>query len=305
MADKDGWLRRLLGISRTARVTTQDREVGAFLSQLSREVGQPIPMGKAFSGVIENGIVVNGIYYKPTPFGIARSGVLPMGTAVESSVARVGSAVPPKFSTSVIPRSRIAREPPRPGEESEYGQEISTPNSTNVFSFSYYRPSGTKTDTLYVTFKAHEVHASGVTEGHRTYGGRKSRRQLLGRRGATVGGKTGGRGATYAYMNVPPSVYRRLLAVKDSGDQHGPGVKSPGTGVWDMLRIRGTIHGHHYRHSLVQGQVTPSVGGVYIPRRATEKGYRTRSIGEIGRGQRGFQTSTLPQQNGFSTRRRT
>lgn len=200
----------------------------------------------------------------------------------------------------------VGPEPPRPGEESFYGPEILTPASTNVYSFSYVREGGQRLGTLYVTFKAHTVNPVGVTHGVEAGTGRRkaSRKQLLGKRGQTVGGKTGGRGAMYAYYKVPPSVYTKLLAVKGAGNQQGPGVKSPGTGVWDMLRVRGTVWGHKYQYGLVQGQVTPQVGGVYIPRKATKGGFRSRGVAEAGSGARGFQTSTLPQQNGFSTRRR-
>lgn len=231
-----------------------------------------------------------------------------------------GATPPPPPPPRITPappggfRSRIAggqfrtqAEPPRPGDEPEYGEEILTPNSTNVYSFSYARMGGALHGTLYVTFQAHTV--GNVKKVVTTKGGRKSRVQLRGQSGRTVGAKTGGRGATYAYYRVPPKVYRRLLEVKDKGNQEGPGVKSPGTGVWDMLRVRSGstggkkgVFGHQYNYALVQGQVTPDAGGVYIARRLTAGGFKTRSITDLGSGQRGFQTSTLPEQGGFRTR---
>jgi len=207
---------------------------------------------------------------------------------------------PPRTSTIPGGTYRTQAEPPRHGEEPEYGAEILTPASTNVYSFSYAREGGLKLGTLYVTFKAHSV--SNTVKGTTRKGKRESRSQLKGTTGRTVGGKTNERGATYAYYRVPPSVYNRLKAVKDAGGQVGPGVKSPGTGVWEMLRVRGTVWGHKYTYALVQGQVTPEAGGVYIARRATQGGFRTRSIADLGSGQRGFQTSTLPATGGFRTR---
>jgi hypothetical protein len=193
--------------------------------------------------------------------------------------------------------------PPLPGEESHFGQEILTPNSTNVFSFSYRRIPGAATGNLYVTFKAHGINKDSTSTGTRVRGGRRSRQQLIGTSGKTLNRSRGGRGPMYAYFDVPPGVYSRLLAVQSNGGQEGPGVKSPGTGVWEMLRVRGSVYGHRYRYQLVQGQVTPGTG-VYIPRKATSQGFRSRSVADLGTGRRGFQVSTLPQQTGFSTRRR-
>lgn len=199
-------------------------------------------------------------------------------------------------------RTKLPRYPQNRSDESEWGPEVLTPNSTNVYSFRYYRRPGEQTGTLYVTFKAHSV--SNTTKGHDHKGGKWSREQLIGTAGRTVGQKGSGPGATYAYLRVPPNIYEQLHAVRNQGDQHGPGTKSPGTGVWELLRIRGTIHGHKYTYVLMQGQIDTGQGGVYIPRKATAQGFRTRSLRDAGTGPGGFKTSTLPEQQGFSTRRR-
>lgn len=190
--------------------------------------------------------------------------------------------------------------PPRPSEELPFGQEILTPASTNVYSFSYKRHPGQATGTLFVTFKAPALNSGSITTGRARVGRSQSRDQLMGTLGSTVVGKSNERGPMYAYLNVPPAVFSQLKAVKDNGNQHGPGVKSPGTGVWDLLRVRGTIYGHRYRYVLVQGAVLAGSGGVYIPRVATRAGFKTRSIKDIGG--KTFQSSTLPASNGFRTR---
>lgn len=182
--------------------------------------------------------------------------------------------------------------PPLPGEESPFGQEILTPESSNVYSFSYHREQGQRTGTLYVTFKAPKL-SSDVKTGKGRLGGRD---QLRGSLGSTITGKSNARGPMYAYYNVPPGVFTRMQQ-----------ASSKGKFVWDKLRIRGTIYGHQYRYSLVQGAVITSGGasGTYIPRKATKKGFRVRSVADAGQGgRRGFQSSTLPAQTGFSTRRR-
>jgi len=181
-------------------------------------------------------------------------------------------------------------EPPRPGEASPFGEEILTPQSSNVFSFSYSRTPGQATGTLYVTFKANALNTKALSTGHARKGKRLSRRQLKGQLGATVSGKTNDRGPQYAYMRVPPAVFTKMRA-----------ATSKGKFVWDALRIRGTIYGHRYNYVLVQGSVTLQEGmsGVYIPRKATSAGFRTRSVRDIG--SKTFQTSTLPQ-SGFANR---
>ncbi|MDE2103985.1 MAG: KTSC domain-containing protein [Patescibacteria group bacterium] len=162
--------------------------------------------------------------------------------------------------------------PPRPGEEqaNPFSREILTPQSSNVFSFSYdYQIS-----TLYVTYKAPELHA-----GVRSVG---QRGQLHGLRGKTISGKTNQRGAMYAYLDVPARVFDRMqLAV------------SKGKFVWDELRVRGTVYGAKYRYMLVQGAVIAKAGGVYIPRKATKRGFVSRANTVIGAGRRGFVGSTI------------
>lgn len=184
------------------------------------------------------------------------------------------------------------RAPPLPGEvDATLSDEILCgEQSSNVFSFQYdYRAS-----TLFVTYWGHKINRAGVTKGRVRRGRGRSRPQLIGEAGKTVGQGRGGRGALYAYYDVPVRVFERMRA-----------ASSKGKFVWDELRVRGSVYGHKYRYGLVQGQVNTQRGvqGVYIPRKATPQGFRTRSVADLGAGRRGFQTSTLPAQNGFSTRR--
>lgn len=199
-----------------------------------------------------------------------------------------------RFST----RTPQLGSPPRQGEADPFGPQVHlTPQSSNVYSFSYYRRPAEKTGTLYVRFKAHRLNADSVSSGAGRLGGR---RQLHGTSGSTVrgGDRPNLPGVLYAYYHVPPGVYLRMQQ-----------ASSKGKFVWDNLRVRGTIYGHQYAYAAVQGQVTtdevtPGIRGTYIPRRATKSGFKTRSIGDVGTGRRGFQSSTLPGQVGFSTRRR-
>lgn len=145
-----------------------------------------------------------------------------------------------------------------------------------MFAFAY----DAQTSTLYVTYKAPKINPEAVHTG-RGRGGR----QLVGKLGSTVTGKTNERGPLYAYFDVPARVYQRMAL-----------AASKGGFVWDELRIRGTVYGHKFRYRLMQGSVTPGVGGVYIPRRATPRGFRTRATPVIGAGRRGFSQSTLAEE---------
>jgi hypothetical protein len=189
---------------------------------------------------------------------------------------------PPGGKPSPTGKSRLKpQQPAKPGEEAEYAEEILTPQSSNVYSFSYYRASGDKLGTLYVTFKASKLNPDGL----RHVKGHGGRQQLRGTLGSThSGGKSNEPGSQYGYYRVPPAIFTRMKA-----------AVSKGKFVWDALRIRGTIYGHQYAYSLVQGQiVTGGKSGLYVPRRATQEGFRSRSLADAGTGRRGFTVSTLP-----------
>jgi hypothetical protein len=185
-------------------------------------------------------------------------------------------------------------EPPLPGQQSPYGEEILTPQSSNVFSFSFIRVPGQRTGTLYVTYKQNRLNPGSLSSGHVRKGRGLSRRQLIGKSGSTVGGKTNERGPLYAYLHCPPGVFTAMKA-----------ANSKGKFIWDRLRIRGTIHGHQLNYVLVQGSVTIQEGmsGTYIPRRATASGFRTRAVRDIG--SKTFQTSTIPARSFNNRSRRT
>lgn len=167
---------------------------------------------------------------------------------------------------------------------------ITAPESTNVYSFAY----DPNTSTLYVTYKGVKLN-EGVKTTRGRIGRGQGKHQFKGERGATLAGRTNMPGATYAYLDVPARVFTRM--------KH---ASSKGKFVWDELRVRGTIYGHKYRYQLVQGALVTqgSFHGIYVPRRATRKGFRVRTEAGMGRGRRGFAMSALPSQTGFSTRRK-
>ncbi len=156
--------------------------------------------------------------------------------------------------------------------------EIRTPASSNVYSFQYdYRRS-----ILYVRFQEHSINPRAARmskSGGRTH--------VKGELGRTVGGKTGGPGALYAYYDVPPRIFERIVR-----------APSAGGAVWDDLRIRGTAYGHRFRYTLAAGQVVSFDGqqGVYIPRKVTQQGFRSRTLAIEGAGRRIYGHSALPEE---------
>lgn len=205
---------------------------------------------------------------------------------------RSGPAPDPRVS----PTTRFPRRPPTAAEEeSEWSDIFLTPTSSNVYSFQYHRRPGDTHGTLFVTYKASTFHEGALSTGTRRKGRSRSQTQLVGKAGKTIAGKSNAPGPRYAYLQVPPAVFTRM---KDA--------YSKGKFIWDNIRVRGTIYGHKYQYTLAQGQIVEGMGRMYIPRKATSQGFRTRSVrtGSTGRG--GFQTSTLAESTsgggGFSTR---
>jgi len=167
-----------------------------------------------------------------------------------------------------------------PEEQQNFSDEFLTPTSSNVYSFQYYRPpgdsgrAGQTKGILYVTYKANEIRA------------RASGRQLHGEHGGTVGKKVNKPGSTYAYFDVPISVFQGMKAAYSKGHY-----------VWEKLRVEHSVYGHRYRYLLVVGQIVKRArGGLsqYVPRKATKKGFVTRAVADVGTGRRGFVSSTLP-----------
>jgi hypothetical protein len=146
-------------------------------------------------------------------------------------------------------RPGVVYAPPGAHEESAYGVEIKTPNSSNVFAFSF-KPETERAGTLYVTFKP-------------WWPGQK-------------GDRPNARGPLYAYFDVPIRSFETFQR-KAQND-------SAGGAVWTYLRVRGSRTDHQYDYRLVYGAVIPEFapasavpGGVYIPRKIQQRGYQKRA----------------------------
>lgn len=144
-------------------------------------------------------------------------------------------------------------------------REHLTPGSSNVYSYVFERES-VRTGILYVTFKAWSP-------------GR---------------GKSDAAGPTYAYYDVPLRVYQSFQADAES---------SPGSAVWNYLRVRGSVSEHHFHYRIVAGTLVQG-SGVYVPRKATRLGFKNRAVPNVGGGRRGYERSSLPEQNFLPDRAR-
>lgn len=145
-------------------------------------------------------------------------------------------------------------------------REFKTPDSSNVYSFVYEEETDPKgrfqerSGILYVTFRP-------------WFPGMKER--------------PNGPGPMYAYFDVP---WRRYKAFEAAATH-----QSAGGAVWEYLRVRGSKWDHRFPYRLVGGVQVPQ-GGVYVPRKATRLGLRTRTLPTPGTGRRGFVRSSLPEQ---------
>ena len=138
-------------------------------------------------------------------------------------------------------------------------REHRTPGSSNVYSYMWEHETP-KIGILYVTFKAWWPEMKGRSDSP---------------------------GPTYAYYDVPTRVYQQFRTAA---------ADSAGGAVWDYLRQRGSVHGHQYQYRIVAGTLVQD-GGVYVPRKATRAGFKSRAVTNVGAGRRGFLRSSLPEQN--------
>ncbi len=145
---------------------------------------------------------------------------------------------------------------------------IPVSGSSNVHSFGY----DASMATLYVTYLGVVLKPSKVRLDKIRNAPKQQHIKVA--KGAHTGERAGP-GATYAYFGVPQSVFSRMRA-----------AASKGVFIWDEIRVRGTIYGHRYPYRLatpgrarVPGAMDPGHDTIsYVPRRATKKGLRQRSI---------------------------
>ena len=264
-------LRRILATITKGRSLSRDaQQILAVLTQIARESQ------------------ASGVGRGPTGFPAGSTPIQPPGHTANSFG-------PP-------PRNQLRTKFPQgyPEEKPRFSDEFMTPTSSNVYSFQYFLRSGDREGTLFVTFKASSINTGVLNRGGPRFQGGK--RQLHGVLGHTVGSKrSNAPGATYAYHRVPHQVFVDMKR-----------AYSKGKFVWEVLRDheKGTPidYSAGYKYSLVVGQLlTGEYMGQYIPRKATNRGFVTRSLSDMGTGRRGFISSTLPPSvggGGFTTRRR-
>jgi hypothetical protein len=172
--------------------------------------------------------------------------------------------------------------PPRPGEESPFGVEHLTPDSSNVFSYSF-RAESRRIGTMYVRYKAWRP-------------GMQDRPNQM--------------GTLYAYYDVPVAKYNAFLNSSSAGEA-----------VWSYLRRRGSQWAHQHQYRLLQGSVSergvyiprravarnrptidtlrrsrmsPESPASSLTSREAQSTLVSRALPVLGSGRRGFRRSTLP-----------
>lgn len=70
-------------------------------------------------------------------------------------------------------------------------------------------------------------------------------------------------GATVCFFRVPTGVAGELYSLFNSGAKRSDGKHMVGVRFWDLIRIRGTLHGSHYRYEYTDGGFSKSIGMRY------------------------------------------
>lgn len=213
-----------------------------------------------------------------TPPPLAKVRVVPYWQDQQRSAStrRIGGPEP-----KLLGGTGARRPPPRgpgaadtfndPGEPNRTGIEMfPAVGSSNVHSYGYDEAAV----TLYVRYLAPALSGSAIVGFVR----QDRNKRFRGTAGKTLTGKTNKPGPLYAYDGVSKAVFNRMHQ-----------AASKGKFVWDRLRVRGSIWQHKYRYRLVAGGESPmSAAGMttanvlYIPRRASRAGYRTRVMRTSG-----------------------
>jgi hypothetical protein len=140
-------------------------------------------------------------------------------------------------------------------------------NSSNVHSYGY----DVESATLYVRYLGIHLDRSKVKFKRNDPEGLQ---HIQVKKGA-FGGRSAKPGPMYAYFGVPEKVFKRMHA-----------AASKGIFIWDEIRVRGSIYKHKFNYRLVAAGVA-NIGRdasgrnetiMYVPRRATAKGFRAREI---------------------------
>ncbi|MBE41824.1 MAG: hypothetical protein CL480_11045 [Acidobacteria bacterium] len=156
-----------------------------------------------------------------------------------------------------------------PSDVQGLSPEIETPESSNVYSVQYDYTSG----LMYVRFNA----ASPVI-------GYKDMTSICSGQQYRCGIRPHAPGPLYSYggagRRIPENKFEEFVS-----------AASKGQWVWENLRVCGSQWQHRFPYTL-----TDVPGGFqYIPRKATRRGLRVRTVPNIGQGRRGGRRSTLPE----------
>ena len=153
-----------------------------------------------------------------------------------------------------------------------WDNEIETPESSNVFSLAYDEDRG----ICYVTFKA-----PGKADFYQHTTNSCNGKEY------SMGYRPHERGPMYAVGSASRQFPMHLW-------EQFKGSESKGRWYWNNVRVCGSRHAHQMPVTMV----SPSMAGgtVYVPRKATQRGYRVRTVPSVGTGRRDTMQSTLPEE---------
>lgn len=201
-----------------------------------------------------------------------RGGVIPAepttAPAFTTRVRRAAEAWPAEHTVETLPVRVRGAYDLIPPDVDGFSPLILTPQSSNVYGvmFDY------ENQILYVQFRA-PGEPIGYKESVSVCSGKRYK----------VAIRPNIPGPIYSYGGagrpVPTEIFDELAT-----------SSTPGRVVWDRLRVCGSHWQHQFPYSL-----TDIPSGQYVPRKATRRGLRVRTVPTVGVGRRGGRRSTMPE----------
>lgn len=230
------------------------------------EPGMPLPPGHPPEPPVSQPAPPVARPRVPEPPPISRSGGRQQATRRPSRAP--AEPWPAEHGVEILPARIRGAYDYIPTEYDEISPEIETPDSSNVYSIQYDYGEG----VLYVRFKA-DAKPIGYKKMVSSCSGKPYKVSI---RPHTPGPlySYGGRGT-----RITPEQFQAFIEAASSGQW-----------VWQNLRVCGSDWQHQVPYTLTS--VPP---GGNIPRKATRRGLRVRTVPTVGAGRRGGRKSTLPE----------
>lgn len=175
---------------------------------------------------------------------------------------------PAEHTVQTLPTRLLGAFERPPSDVTGFSPWVFFPESSNLHAAIYDYDAG----VLYIQFRA-----AGKPIGY------KDGVSLCSGKAYKIGIRADVPGPIYSYggagRKVPPEIFEQLVRARSAGKV-----------VWDKLRVCGSQWQHRFPYTL-----TDVPQGQNVPRKATRRGLRVRTVPTVGLGRRGGRQSTLPE----------